>query len=76
MTKSCTDCIHSRSVEQGTKTSCAWEKHVYPPPVFRERFWGKNAPLTWDSAAEDCHHYSDKRLPSAPHFAIQETTHD
>ena len=56
----CSNCSHSRSVEGGTKTSCAWEKHVYPPPVFRERFWGKNAPFTWDEAAKDCHHFAPK----------------
>lgn len=68
--KVCSNCVHSRSVDHGTKTSCVWEKHVYPPPVFRERFWGKSAPITWEGAAEECLHFSDKRLPPPLHSAI------
>ena len=52
--RTCRACKHCGIVEQGTKLACRWELSFLPPPVFRERLWGKDAPITMDGNAEDC----------------------
>lgn len=54
MAKTCGGCVFSTGK---IKLHCTWEKHFLPPPVFRARNWGKDAPETWDEAAESCGFY-------------------
>ena len=55
--KTCSNCKHGMSGEQGTKLFCTWEKAHMPPPVFRARLWGENPPVTKDEHAESCAHF-------------------
>lgn len=49
----CSDCAHCRDFgSEGLR--CQWEKRHLPPPVFRARLWGKDAPRTQNAWAEDC----------------------
>jgi hypothetical protein len=58
--KSCRSCKHCGVVEQATKLVCRWEQSFLPPPVMRDRLWGKDAPETWGDAALTCQHYAEK----------------
>lgn len=39
---------------------CAWERHSLPPPVWRVRGWGNDAPKTYDEWAETCMQYEER----------------
>ena len=66
--KTCSNCKHGMSGEQGTKLFCTWEKAHMPPPVFRARLWGENPPVTKDEHAESCAHFeaSVRHTPADP----------
>lgn len=58
--RSCRDCRHCNVVEEGTALACIWEKHFLPPPVWRARLWGQNAPTMPETTARDCAQYEAK----------------
>jgi len=56
----CSDCIHKTLGNHGLTMHCTWEKSHLPPPVFRARLWGVDAPKTEDENAMRCAQFQAK----------------
>jgi hypothetical protein len=56
--RNCRNCLYVSMVAAGTSLVCRWEKANLPPPVFRARLWGKDAPTTYEEWAVSCPHFT------------------